>query len=384
MSKRPIVTFEAEVLFNGSKSGIGFYCYGLIDYLAQKYPSYQFVGFYYGKKDLSKIDLPDRNNISYKSNLLFHSKLVNLLRRLGVGPPVELLTRVRPAFIIFPAYLTLPSISKVPSTVMLHDLAFIDMPETLSSKNQSDLAKLVPKSIQNCSFITTISESTRQRIFEVYGKLDKEIAITHIPPAQPWLIVGSDKKNMPPGMRGGYILFIGNIEPRKNIAKLVEAYCSLVPEVRDKYALVLAGGSGWKDSAIKKMIRRRQREGFNIITTGYVTEKQKIALYMNATMFAFVSLYEGFGMPLLEAMNYKVPVLASDIKVFKEVAGDAVIYCDPENPSSITEKMQDMLLDESVRKNLSKKGSLKVREYDWNKSTKQFRQLMDSFISAQY
>jgi alpha-1,3-rhamnosyl/mannosyltransferase len=172
------------------------------------------------------------------------------------------------------------------------------------------------------------------------------------------------------GITGKYVLFLGNIEPRKNIVRLVRAYENLPVTLRNKYSLVLAGGVGWNNDEIAKTIENSVASGHKVITTGYVSEKQRASLYKNASVFAFPSLYEGYGLPVLEAASYGVPVVASDLSVLREVMGQGAAYCDPMKTSSITETLRAVLESKAVRARLVDGGSAAVSDKSWDRVAK--------------
>ena len=372
-SSKKIILFDAGPLTNGAKSGIGYYTFGLIETLARRFPNVHFVGHYYNfmfKKN--EFDLPMADNISYVRTTIVPGKAINALRRLGIEIPIEALTFKKAAFIIYPSYISRPSLFKTPSTTMIHDLAYLDMPETLEKKNLADLIRFVPKSIKRSNFITTISQTTKKTLKSRYPDLKKEILVTPIPPVRIKQTDNFDTNLLSSmGIQKKYILFVGTVEPRKNIQRLIEAYSVLSKTLQKEYSLVIAGGKGWKDEAIQKALDHAMESGLDIVTPGYVTEEQRSILYKEASLFVFASLYEGFGMPLLEAMSFGTPVLASNIPVLKEVAGDAADYCDPKNVASIKNGISKILNSPDRQNTLSKKSLEKVSEYSWQKSTNQ-------------
>jgi len=178
------------------------------------------------------------------------------------------------------------------------------------------------------------------------------------------------------------VLFLGNIEPRKNLAGLLEAYALLPEDLRTTYNLVIAGGKGWKDESILDKLARLKSQGLNIVQTGYVSEEQKAALYQEATVFVLPSLYEGFGMPLLEAMSCDTPVLASDIPVFREVAGDAALYCNPMESKDIASKLEQLLLDSHLQRDLATRGRKRLDDFSWQATTEKIYQAIRKEVGS--
>ena len=374
MKNRKIkILFDAGPLVNGNISGVGKYTQGMISELARNYPDeLELVGHYFdflGKKSIA--NLPQATNIRYRRTVLMPGKIFNMLRRLGFWIPFELLTKERGDFHLLPGFVGWPSLFNTPSSPVIHDLTYIDFPQYVSPIARNDLQKLVRPTIKRSSFVLTISESSKEGIVKVYGDLNKPILVEHIPPVGLLKISGSkaDDAIKELGIKGSFILFLGNIEPRKNLVGLLNAYSLLPDNTKNRYGLVLAGGSGWQDEAILEKIKTLRDSGSKIYQTGYVSDEQRSALYMKATVFVLPSHYEGFGMPLLEAMTYQTPVLASDIAALKEVAQDSALYCDPHSPEDISSKLQQLLEDKNLRDDLVAKGNERLKAFSWEKVT---------------
>lgn len=375
MKNRKIkILFDAGPLVNGNLSGVGKYTQGIISELARNYPNeLELVGHYFdflGKKDLSA--LPLAQNIRYRKTVVLPGKVFNILRRLGFWIPFELLTKERGDFHFFPGFVGWPSLFKTPSTPVIHDVTYIDFPQYVSPIARNDMQKLVKPAIDRAAFVITVSESSKAGVVKEYGDLGKPILVEHIPPVGLLKIsnLDADDEIKELGINGSFILFLGNIEPRKNLVGLLNAYSLLPVATRDQYGLVLAGGSGWQDDEILEKIKSLRGSGSKVYQTGYVSDEQRSALYMKATVFVLPSHYEGFGMPLLEAMTYQTPVLASDIAALKEVAQDSALYCDPNSPEDIAIKLQQLLEDKSLRDKLVAKGNERLKDFSWEKVTK--------------
>ena len=162
-----------------------------------------------------------------------------------------------------------------------------------------------------------------------------------------------------------YILYLGTIEPRKNIERIVKAFKKYKKEVSDDLKLVIVGKKGWKYDNIMKLIESMETD---IIITGYIDEDDKIPIYKLAQIFVFPSLYEGFGMPILEAMAAGTPVITSNISSMPEVAGEAGILVDPFNEDEIFEAYRKILSDKELRREMIQKGLEQAKKFEWKKS----------------
>jgi O-antigen biosynthesis alpha-1,3-mannosyltransferase len=364
------ILFDAGPIVNGNRSGIGYYAAALIQSLADNYPEdITLVGHYYnflGRRHPT--GLPQAPNISYRPSFLIPGKVPNLLRRLGISVPFELLVKQRGDFHLFPSYLGWPSLYKTPSTVTIHDLAYLENPEYVARQNQQDLEKFVPFGIARSAYVTTISEASKATVNRYYELSEKPTIVTYIPPVKSAKVSNELAKNIVSdmGIVQPYILFVGTLEPRKNLVNLMLAYENLPLALRDIYSLVLVGGRGWNDEAIIKTYDELKQKGLNIVQTGYVSEEQRSALYTAASVFTMSSANEGFGMPILEAMSYDIPVALSNIPVFHEVAGEAAVYFDQTNPSSIAKAISSLIESPSQQKKLVSQGRKNLARFSWD------------------
>lgn len=360
--KRKKIIFDANPLVLW-KSGIGYYTQGLMQAMADAEPdTCDIKGHYFnflGRKH--PVNLPSAPNLRYIQSRLVPGKVLSICRKLGFQPFFEFFTKQTADIAIYPNYVALPSITKCKKVVMVHDLSFIDCPEYVSEKNRAFLHKWVPGSIEQADLVVTISSFTKERIMQTFSVSGNKIYITPIPPvAQAEPDTAIIQKH---SIENGYILFMGTIEPRKNIAGLLEAYTLLPASMKDKFPLVLAGGKGWNDENILKRIEQLQSNGLKIVQTGYVTDSERSALYQKATLFVLPSYYEGFGMPVLEAMKHGKPVACSDIPVLHEVAGDSAVYFDQNNPQSIAETLSVILDSAEQIKEYSRKATEHVKDF---------------------
>lgn len=175
----------------------------------------------------------------------------------------------------------------------------------------------------------------------------------------------------------GYILFAGNIEPRKNLARLVEAYNILRKETRLTPLLVLVGGGGWKNQPIHRAIRASPF-ATDIKLLGYVSDEEISALMNGAALFSYPSIYEGFGIPPLEAMACGTPVVASNASSLSEVVGDAALLVDPSDVTGLAAAMVRILQDQTLREDLRERGFKQARQFSWEETARLTVQVYES------
>ncbi len=360
------ILFDANPLVNGSKSGVGYYTYSLIKSLADDYPEdIELVGHYFNFLSRKKnLDLPSAKNISYRQSKLLPGKVLSISRKFGDFLPLEFFFKQSADAVIFSNFVNLPSVLNIPSILVIHDLCYEEVPEYVSEKNRLYLQKNVPRSIKRSDLVVTISEESKKKIIQFYKTPKEKIIITTIPPFTP---SGLKKAEKP--YKKDFILFISTLEPRKNVVNLVKAYESSDSDIRDNYSLVLAGGMGWYMEEDMKYISDLQSKGLDILTPGYISDKERHNLYCNASIFAFPSHYEGFGMPILEAMHYGIPTVVSDIPVFHEVADDATIYFDKDNPESIAKSISNVLKDKKIQEKLIQNGFKNLKRFNWHNNS---------------
>lgn len=365
MSKRITVLFDANPLVNGNKSGVGYYTQGLIKALADTYPEdIQLIGHYFsflGRKD--NLPLPTAANIKYVRSRLIPGKILSITRVLGFQPPLELFFKRSGDVALFASFVSLPSLIKIPKLVVIHDLCFLEKPEYVPVKNRLFLQRFVPRSVRSAAAVITVSDATKQAVQKHYKTAQDKLIVTPIPPSAKDKSDGFNLSDI--GIKDKFILFVGTLEPRKNVINLVKAYEQLPDNIRQKYQLVLAGGVGWYIQETRAYIARLQEQGIGIVTPGYVSQECRAALYEHASLFVLPSHYEGFGMPILEAMNYGVPTAVSNLPVFHEVAGDASAYFDKDDPADIAKILSSLLSDQQRSKDLAAKGEAQLKAYSW-------------------
>ncbi len=369
MKTKPLrIAFDASPLLV-NKTGVAYYTEQIVSQLAEKYPEeIELIGFYYNFLGRRKsTNLPTAPNISYHEVKYIPSKVIYQLRRFNIEFPLEMLIYKKVDFAFFSNFLSYPSIFRVPSAPVIHDLTYVDLPQYVSAKLRSDLTRFVPKAIERSDFVVTVSEFGKNRIHEVYAVPTNDILVTPIPPAPPTAHDDATRTATlhKLGIYKPYILTLGTIEPRKNIGKLIEAYKDLPKKVRDEHALVIAGRIGWYSEADEAAIKSAAREGYNIQHLGYVSEQEREILYQAATLFACASHYEGFGMPILEAMIYGTPCTVSDIPVFHEVAGTAADYFDQETSGVISAHLEALLTNKQLLTKLGKEGRAQAKSLTW-------------------
>lgn len=268
---------------------------------------------------------------------------------------------------IFPNFAAWPTVKSKKVATVIHDLTYIHFPEIVEKNNLPHLQRVVPRAIKNSDFIITVSESVKADLVKTFSLSPEKCIVTPIPPDESFFAPVSQKaiekakKKYGISVNKKYIYFIGNLEPRKNLITLVKAYSLLPQSVKNQYSLILAGSRAWKTQETEQAIEQAIAAGEDVRHIGYIDQKDSPALYQGASLYVMPSLYEGFGIPVLEAMASGCPVVASDIPVLREVGQDAATYADPKDPRSFAKVIQETLQQKPNKQALQKNA----RRYDW-------------------
>jgi glycosyltransferase involved in cell wall biosynthesis len=270
---------------------------------------------------------------------------------------------------------TAPPFCPCPVVVSIHDLSFEHLPQTFKRRSRTQLRLTVRHSARRAARIISLSEHGRRDIIETYGITAERVsaiplaAPSHFAPVQDNRELQRVRHNY--GIDGDYILTVGSIQPRKNLARLVQAYASLRGnKSADKLPkLVLVGKSGW---LYDETLRALKETGVadTVVLTGYVPQEDLPALYSGALCFVYPSYFEGFGLPPLEAMKCGAPVIVGNKTSLPEVVADAALTVDPFDVEAIASAMQRVIESPALREELSIKGQARAETFDWRETAR--------------
>ena len=261
----------------------------------------------------------------------------------------------------------------------VHDLSHLICPQFHPKARVKYLKAELPRTLARAKHVIVVSQYTKQSVMEHFDLDDQQITV--VPPSvksEYYPRTSSEcaqlKKRL--GLPENFILFVGTLEPRKNLQGLLLAYKLLSTELKSQYPLVLSGKKGWLLEDIEQILQPMLDSG-EVIWLGYLNSKDLPALYSSATAFTYVSHFEGFGMPIAEAMACGTAVIASDNTAMKEASGGAVCIVSPHSIGSIAQGMRKVLLDSSYRIECETKGL----EISKNRSWKVSKQLLVAALS---
>ena len=267
----------------------------------------------------------------------------------------------------------------------MHDLSYIHSTATLTRRLRSFLSRKVPASIAKCDLVFTPSERIRGEVLDEY-RVDPAKVMVASPAADRSIYFPRSELQCHQVLEHyglawrRFILFVGTIEPRKNIERILDAYALLPPEARSSTPLLLVGGKGWIDQGIYRRYEELKRQGLDVRMLGYVPHERLPYLYSSCAVFVFPSLYEGFGMPLLEAMACGAPAVTSSRSSLPEVAGEAGLLVDPEDASALSAAVGRLLGDENLASSLRQAALLRARRFSWEASAEVVLEAMESVL----
>ncbi len=349
---------------SGQKAGKGHYVKQLILHLKDVDKENQY--FLYSDSDFDIGNLPSNFNkviISAPSFLwhFFASLSLKFTNKVDV-------------FLATTSYI-IPALSFVKCVTVICDLVVFSRFSEKHILKSRILEKITLKrAIKKSSKIIAISKNTKEDIFAHFGTPSEKIAVIYLAASESFMPIENKeivyevakKYNLPLK----FILFVGTLEPRKNIPKLIESYMMLETVIRREFKLVIVGKKGWYYKEIFDAVKKTKLEK-DIIFTGYIPDNDLPIIYNAASLFIFPSLYEGFGLPILEALSCGIPTIVSNISSLPEIVGNAAILVDPNNKKEISNAIQKVLFSASLNQELRQVGPIQAAEFSWSKTARE-------------
>ncbi|MGI8857526.1 MAG: glycosyltransferase family 4 protein [Thermomicrobiales bacterium] len=323
------------------------------------------LSVYAGGSDAARAWMAEHSTIHYHASHLPTARPQGrIFWEQAVAPVV---TRRDRLDVLFCPVNVVPLVGRVPSVVTVHDLAFLAHPEAFHLSKRGYLSLLTRLSVQRAHRVIAVSAHTKADLVRHF----------HVAPGKVTVIPNAMDHRFRPAtdpaalsqfrhdhhLPERFILFVGTLEPRKNLRRLIDAFARVA---RDdcEVALVIVGGSGWMTSDLAPLVQQRNL-GDRITFTGYVPDDELPRWYQAATIFCYPSLYEGFGLPVLEAMACGTPVVTSNTSAIPEVAGDAAVLIDPTDVTALADSLLALLSDAPRWEELGRAGIARSRGYSW-------------------
>jgi glycosyltransferase involved in cell wall biosynthesis len=360
------IAIDIRFLNSNEKAGGYQHIYNLVSHLLSVDPHnrYRFLSAIKGFH--GNQDIPDQ--FIYR----FSDRLSNILiDRLSV--PIEFI--MGKIDIFHGPYFFLPNCLLCKTILTIHDLMVFRHPEFLEPEGVTYYKKRIHSSIKRADAIISVSNFTKNEIVELFDIPENKVRVIYngissiFRPIKDRIRIEEVKSKY--GIKGQrYLLFVGNIEPKKNIETLIHAHAELCKSSGYKYPLLIVGNKTWYFKNVWEVVQRRHVER-NIIFTGVINDEDLPFLYNGAEVFIFPSLFEGFGIPAIEAMACGTPVIASNRTSIPEIVADAALYVDPLNISEMVEAIDKVLSNSQLREQLIQKGLKRSQYFSWEKTARE-------------
>lgn len=367
------IAFDAVPLISDRITGIGWCEAGQTMALARLHPENKYTYNFFSRKDdhikLERIKPFAGDNIG--TNLVHFSGYIYRAASTFVPITYKHFFGKNDDLTHFFNYIVPPGVHGK-TVVTVHDMVYKAFPETVRARTKYMLDTGLKSSMKRADLIVTDSEFSKAEILKYFPQHENKLRVVpcgvdleRFRPCEKPERIPEVKKSL--GIEGDYFLYVGTIEPRKNLERLIAAYHIFTKRVKDAPKLVLAGGKGWLyDNIFAKVTELGLSE--KVIFTQYVPSEDMNPLMCGAIAFVFPSVYEGFGMPPLEAMACGVPVISSGEASLPEVTGDCAVICDAYSPESIAEGLFRLYSDENLRKELGRRGYERAQSFTWENS----------------
>jgi len=264
-----------------------------------------------------------------------------------------------------------PSSKKL--VVTIHDVAFLTYPKSFSTFFRLYYRFIIPINIKRAEKIITVSQNSKYEIEKYYPNAKGKVEVIHLGVDSLFKRLGTQKKKQ--------ILYVGSMNERKNFSSILRAYTMLN---NSDYALLMVGNFSSNfalDDATKKLIESTKLNP-NIEFKSNVDNDELVKIYNESMLFVFPSFYEGFGLPILEAIACGTPVVCSNSTSLSEVGGEAVVYCNPYNVNDIAEKMEMVLSDETLQQDMIDKGLNRAKQFTWEKAAKEHMRVFQEVLKS--
>lgn len=364
-----------------SRVGIGRYAFELLRRFAKKAENSVKLKFivYLKTAPLSHMPKEDEN---WNYRILKPGRLWTQWRL-----PLELFMSADLPDVFFSPSHYAPRISPVPTVVSVMDIAYIYYPELFDKNDLYQLRNWTSYSVRRAKKVLTISNSSKNDIIKEYKINRENVVVTYLSTSRDMGKINLSDQKMNNIIKkykvsNNFILFVGTLQPRKNIVRLIESFSIVLKNSNidtkelENLQLVIIGKKGWLYDAILSAPKVFEVEN-SVKFLENVDDKDLGVFYKTAKCFVLPSLYEGFGLPVLEAMQGECPVITSNVSSLPEAGGDAVLYVDPEDSKDIAEKIQTLLSNEKLRNELIAKGKKQIKKFSWDRTASETLKILE-------
>jgi glycosyltransferase involved in cell wall biosynthesis len=360
-----VIAVNTRFLLKNNLEGCGYFIQEVFRILATQHPEHQFFFLF---------DRPFDDEFVFSKNV--HPIVVNPPARhpvlwkywYDVKIPAVLRKIKADVFVSPDGYCSLAT--KVPQCLVVHDLGFLHHPEAYKKSHTFFLKRYVPLYLKKARTVATVSEFSKTDILANYAVDPKKITVVYSAAREIFHPVEIDQQQLiKEKFTGGqeYFIYVGALQPRKNLINLLKAFSIFKKRQKSAMKLVLAGRMAWKNDELVELLKTYKYRN-DVVLTGYVEENELVTLIASAYALVYPSVFEGFGVPVLEAMRCNVPALTSKNTSMQEIAGEAGLFFDPKDHHDIAEKLMLIYKDEGLRKNMIENGKKVSRNFVWEKT----------------
>lgn len=360
------IAINTRFLLPTKMEGFGWYTYEIAKRLVEMYPEHEFY-FFFDRKFDPKFIFNDNIhpvvlNPPARHPILFYCWFEWSVRRALKKHKIHL-------FFSPDGYLSLRS--SVPQIAVIHDLNFEHYPQDIPFTTRHYLRYFFPKFAKKAAEIITVSEYSKEDIAKTYSIDRQKIHAIWNGASDVFKPLSEESKITIRHQHtngSDYFLYVGAIHPRKNLNRLMEAFVAFKSQTKSDTKLVIVGTPLWRNKSFSVHVPDEIKN--EIIFTGHLAIEELAAIMGAAKAFTFIPYFEGFGIPLVEAMKCAVPILSGNLTSLPEVAGEAALYCDPFDVNDITNKLVELDRDSNLRDALSEKGLQRAQLFSWDEAAK--------------
>ncbi len=370
------IAVNTRFLLSGKMEGFGWYTYEITKRLVEQHPEHEFIFFF---------DRP------YDPKFIFGSNVTPIVLNPPARHPVlfiywfefairKALKKVKADVFFSPdGYLSLRS--KTPQISVIHDINFEHFPKDLPWSARVYLRHFFPLFAQKAEQIITVSEYSKQDIVNTYNISPQKITAIWNGASDVFVPINETEQasiKAKYSLEKSFFLFVGALHPRKNVTRLIQAFALFKEKTDSDHQLVIVGSSLWKNKTYQLIVSDEIKSEIHF--TGHLELKELSLLMAAADALTFVPYFEGFGIPLVEAMKCGTAIISGDKTSLPEVAGEAAIYCDPFNVDDIAQKLELLSKDNAMRMQLENAGLERGKKFNWDNSAEQVWQVIQTVL----